>query len=219
MKNNLKKIRERAGLSQSQLAEKSGVSVRSLQSYEQGDRNISSCKKLGDICEALDCKAWELIKLPSEVAEAAEELCDNGYSLMNIQTIYDFVTEYRIISGEDISLTDMAGQFAIYTDCELDQIGVEYGVLLPFEVWAEYKKADIKGDYDGNIQEAYQNMADEYLPDLIKVISSFTIARNDSNGSVYIWAEKLKDNAYGYLYQTADDDGNYCYPDFKKILE
>lgn len=225
MENNLKKIRERAGLSQSQLAEKSGVSVRSLQSYEQGDRNIESCKKLSAICEALSCKAWELIKLPAEISEAVEELedyNDREYSLSNLKTLYDFLLEYRIItgSGEDTSLIDMAEQFAIYTDCELDQIESDYGsVLLPFKKWAEYKKIDIEGDYEGSVYDAYQNMADKYLPDLLKIISTFTVVREDSEGTIYIWKKKLNDAADGYFSQTPDDNGNLIYPDFEMILK
>lgn len=36
----LKKYRERAGLSQAQLAEASGVNIRMIQHYEQGDKDI-----------------------------------------------------------------------------------------------------------------------------------------------------------------------------------
>ena len=38
---NLKRIREKTGLSQSGLAEKSGVSVRMIQYYEQGAKDIN----------------------------------------------------------------------------------------------------------------------------------------------------------------------------------
>jgi len=38
--NSLKALREARGLSQSQLAELSGVSVRMIQKYEQGERDI-----------------------------------------------------------------------------------------------------------------------------------------------------------------------------------
>lgn len=47
----LKKIRTDAGLSQSQLAELSGMSLRSLQHYEQGSRDIN--KAQGQILLAL----------------------------------------------------------------------------------------------------------------------------------------------------------------------
>ena len=43
---NLKRIRTSAGLSQSQLAELSGISVRSLQHYEQGARDINKAQAI-----------------------------------------------------------------------------------------------------------------------------------------------------------------------------
>lgn len=41
---NLKRIRTDAGLSQSQLAEAAGVSLRTLQHYEQGERDINKAQ-------------------------------------------------------------------------------------------------------------------------------------------------------------------------------
>ena len=40
----LQKLRQAAGLSQSQLAEAAGVNVRMYQKYEQGDRDISKAQ-------------------------------------------------------------------------------------------------------------------------------------------------------------------------------
>lgn len=53
----LKDIRIKRGLSQYQLAEKSGVNVRRLQNYEQGHRNINGAHLsiLLDLAVALDC--------------------------------------------------------------------------------------------------------------------------------------------------------------------
>ncbi|MGN0461533.1 MAG: helix-turn-helix domain-containing protein [Ruminococcus sp.] len=44
--NNLQKIRKQAGLSQSQLAESSGVSFRMIQKYETGDRDINNASAI-----------------------------------------------------------------------------------------------------------------------------------------------------------------------------
>lgn len=44
--NALQKIRKRAGLSQSQLAELSGVSLRMIQKYETGERNINNASAI-----------------------------------------------------------------------------------------------------------------------------------------------------------------------------
>ena len=59
----LKGIREERGLSQSQLAEKSGVSVRMVQYYEQGakDLNKAAAATVRHLAQALDCRMEDLI--------------------------------------------------------------------------------------------------------------------------------------------------------------
>ena len=60
---NLQKLRQAAGLSQSQLAEAAGVNVRMYQKYEQGDRDISKAQltTLLRICKALSCKLSDIV--------------------------------------------------------------------------------------------------------------------------------------------------------------
>lgn len=59
----LRELRKKAGLSQSQLAEKAGVSVRVYQNYEQEVRDISKAQlsTLLRICNALHCKLSDII--------------------------------------------------------------------------------------------------------------------------------------------------------------
>lgn len=59
----LKDIRLSRGLSQSQLAEKSGVNLRTLQQYEQGSRDINgaSLSSLADLCIALNCNLPDIL--------------------------------------------------------------------------------------------------------------------------------------------------------------
>lgn len=61
--NVLKKLRETQGLSQGQLAQKTGISVRTLQSYEQGSRDINgaSLSTLVDLAIALKCKLTDIL--------------------------------------------------------------------------------------------------------------------------------------------------------------
>ena len=61
---NLKKIRVAAGYSQSQLAEKSGISFRSIQSYEQGIREINKAQGeiLYSLAKALNCTIEEIME-------------------------------------------------------------------------------------------------------------------------------------------------------------
>lgn len=62
----LKSMRESRGLSQSQLAEKSGVNIRALQYYEQGRLNFDGSKidKIFAIALALNCDIEDIIEDP-----------------------------------------------------------------------------------------------------------------------------------------------------------
>lgn len=62
----LKQLRIKAGLSQSQLAEKAGLNVRVLQHYEQGSKNFDHARIdiLLKYCLALNCKLSDLIETP-----------------------------------------------------------------------------------------------------------------------------------------------------------
>lgn len=59
----LKSIRIKKGLSQSQLADASGVGVRQIQNYEQGTRDINKAagETLYKLSRALGCKMEDLI--------------------------------------------------------------------------------------------------------------------------------------------------------------
>lgn len=59
----LKVRREKAGLSQSQLADKAGVNIRMIQFYEQGVKDINKAEAITvlKLAKALDCKMEDLI--------------------------------------------------------------------------------------------------------------------------------------------------------------
>lgn len=59
----LAKKRHECGLSQSGLAEKAEISIRTLQHYEQGDKdfNKASAETVKKIAEALGCSIYDLI--------------------------------------------------------------------------------------------------------------------------------------------------------------
>ena len=61
---NLKRIREKTGLSQSGLAEKSGVSIRMIQHYEQGAKDINKAAVLTvvKLADALGVGVRDLIE-------------------------------------------------------------------------------------------------------------------------------------------------------------
>lgn len=70
----LQNARQTAGMSQSQLARAAGISVRVLQDYERGARDISGAKlaTLLKLCNALHCELRDIIADP-ETIELLEE--------------------------------------------------------------------------------------------------------------------------------------------------
>lgn len=62
----LKEKRQAVGLSQSQLAEKTGINVRTIQHYEQGSKNFDHARidTILKCCVALNCKLEDVIENP-----------------------------------------------------------------------------------------------------------------------------------------------------------
>ena len=62
--NNLKRIRESKGLTQKALADRAGVSIRIIQYYEQGYRDINRAEAMTvyKISKALDCHMEEILQ-------------------------------------------------------------------------------------------------------------------------------------------------------------
>ena len=60
----LKNVRLAKGMSQSELAEKSGLNLRTIQSYEQGAKSIDGAKleSLADLALALDCNIVDILE-------------------------------------------------------------------------------------------------------------------------------------------------------------
>jgi transcriptional regulator with XRE-family HTH domain len=68
----IQKLREQAGLSQSQLAKRAGVPVRSIQNWEQGHRRPRP-QALLPLAEALGVPVEKLIKSMTSTGESREE--------------------------------------------------------------------------------------------------------------------------------------------------
>ena len=65
---NLKDTRLAKKLTQNQLAEASGVSLRMIQYYEQGTKDINKAEAMTvyKLSENLDCNIWELLEFENE---------------------------------------------------------------------------------------------------------------------------------------------------------
>lgn len=68
---NLKYMREYRGMTQNKLSEISGVSLRTLQDYEQGRKDINGVRgiTLYKLAQALECKIEDLLEIKKEVEE------------------------------------------------------------------------------------------------------------------------------------------------------
>lgn len=66
MTKKLKEMRQAKGLSQSQLAEKTELNVRTIQHYEQGSKNFDHARidTLLKVCIALGCRLEDIIENP-----------------------------------------------------------------------------------------------------------------------------------------------------------
>lgn len=66
---NLKQYRELAGLSQSKLSEVSGVNLRMVQKYENGEKDINKAQALTlyKLSQALSCTIENLLEIKKEV--------------------------------------------------------------------------------------------------------------------------------------------------------
>ena len=69
MTKKLKEMRQSKGLSQSQLAEKTGINVRTIQHYEQGSKNFDHARidTILKTCIALNCKLEDIIENPEYI--------------------------------------------------------------------------------------------------------------------------------------------------------
>lgn len=65
----MQELRKKRQLSQSQLAEATGISVRMIQKYEQGEKDLNGAKleTILRICAALDCKMIDILNDPITV--------------------------------------------------------------------------------------------------------------------------------------------------------
>lgn len=61
----LQRIRKMRGLTQRQLAEQCNISIKTLQSYEQGTRKLEKANKntILKICEVLNCRISDILDL------------------------------------------------------------------------------------------------------------------------------------------------------------
>lgn len=69
MTKKLKEMRQSRGLSQSQLAEKTGINVRTIQHYEQGSKIFDHARidTILKVCITLNCRLEDIIENPEYI--------------------------------------------------------------------------------------------------------------------------------------------------------
>lgn len=87
---NVKNIRKKAGLSQMELAEKAGLSIATIQGYEQGRYN-PKINALTKLCAALDCKITDLV----------DEDSKKYYRMFDREKNNDYDHSYSYASSEE----------------------------------------------------------------------------------------------------------------------
>ena len=65
----LKEIRKKRGMTQAELAKKSGLNPRTLQDYEQGSKDLNSARleTILRLCVALECKMIDIVNSPDMI--------------------------------------------------------------------------------------------------------------------------------------------------------
>ncbi|MBR1584756.1 MAG: helix-turn-helix transcriptional regulator [Clostridia bacterium] len=65
----LKEIRKKRGMTQAELAQKSGLNPRTLQDYEQGSKDLNNARleTILRLCVALNCKMIDIVNSPDMI--------------------------------------------------------------------------------------------------------------------------------------------------------
>ena len=63
--NRLKELRKKQGLTRKELSEKTGINIRTLESYEQNlrDLRVAKAEYINKICNVLHCKFIDLFEI------------------------------------------------------------------------------------------------------------------------------------------------------------
>ena len=87
----LKMQRKKRGLTQKELAQLAGTSLRSIQAYEQGTRNLSgaSVEVVQALCRALECREEDILSYPGGRIGSLFEYSDEMLCCLYGQRITD----------------------------------------------------------------------------------------------------------------------------------
>lgn len=115
---NIKNIRKKLGLSQMELAEKTGLSIATIQGYEQNKYN-PKINALTKLCVALDCKITDLV---DEDSKKYYRMFDNENTKENAPRLFDPKTGEVVPFGTPVKFTAPSTTFAPQEVYELLQL-------------------------------------------------------------------------------------------------
>lgn len=143
---NLERLRKRAGLSQSMLAQLSGVSLRSIQIYEQRRNDIGKAQFniLHALSRTLGCTIYDL--MDSEVSMQKNPVIQDNYFLNKLQQ--DMERNQREYEQRMQELANRQAQLQAYR--------YGYACQMP------YKSVSPSGDYYYMAPNAFQNNWNQY---------------------------------------------------------
>ena len=98
----LKELRETAGISRSELADKTGINARMIEAYEQGRKDINGAKikTLLGLCNALGCRLDDILTDPYTL-EALYEYETPGYTA----SLKEALEEYHFSQDVQVNFT------------------------------------------------------------------------------------------------------------------
>ena len=158
LRTRLKESREKAGMTQKQLADKIGVSTQTISTYER--EKIPTLENLVAIAETLNVSVdWLLGKEQEKPQSKPENLAD---IFLMIETLEEYLMQSVEIKRNEEEIYDI--------DCARDSYTkVTYDMIFhncPEELCSAFKNREIAKHYDGDIQTVFK---------LAKVIRDGTI--------------------------------------------
>lgn len=84
METKIKELRKQKGMSRQELSEKTGINSRTLESYEQGRKDINGAKlkTLLKLCATLNCNLGDILE-DEELIEMVCKYLENGKEAKN----------------------------------------------------------------------------------------------------------------------------------------
>lgn len=113
----IKELRKKAGLTQNELAEKTGVSLMSIRRYETGER-LANFELLMKICKALGVSLAELVgeeNMGQYVSDIKKELGDYDWSVEMEEELYKLNSDGRKKAVELVELLTKIPEYSRQT--------------------------------------------------------------------------------------------------------